>query len=119
MKFRRQELRRNATEAEKNLWDRLKQNQIGAKFIRQYSIGNWVVDFYCPEKKLAIEVDGEVHKKQKIADGFRDKYLNGMGISVLRFRNEEVMKNIAKVLTVIEEKISPSSVPPLNLRGGK
>jgi very-short-patch-repair endonuclease len=111
MKFRRQELRKNATKAEKILWNRLKQSQLGAKFIRQYSVGNWVVDFYCPAVRLALEIDGKLHLKKKIADEYRDKYLSEMGIKVMRIRNEEVMNEIEVVLNKIIKNITYLCTP--------
>lgn len=106
MKWRRQELRKNCTETEKILWSQLKQRKIGAKFIRQYSIGNWVVDFYCPEYKLVIELDGGIHKGLLKADKYRNELLEGMGLRVLRFKNEEVLNNINEVLEKIRINIT-------------
>ena len=99
-------MRKNVTETEKILWDRLKNSQMGAKFIRQYSIGNWVVDFYCPNKKLVLEIDGKIHLKKKIADEYRDKYLKAFGIKVLRFKNYEVINEIEKVIDRIKDNIT-------------
>ncbi len=91
---RRKELRNNATQAEKYLWYELKNSQIlGKKFRRQHSVGNYIVDFYCPEKRLAIELDGEHHfeKEQKEYDEKRTEYLDSMGINVIRFKNTDVI----------------------------
>jgi very-short-patch-repair endonuclease len=79
----------------------------GYKFRRQYSIDNYVVDFYCPELKLAIEVDGEIHeiKQQREYDGERQKYLEKFNIIFLRITNEEVSGNIQSVLLKIKDLI--------------
>lgn len=106
MKLRRQKLRREATESEKIIWEELKQSQLGVKFIRQYSIKNWVVDFYCPEQKLVIEVDGDVHESTQIADKHRDRFLMSMGMRVIRVKNEEIVDNIGEVVEKIKGYIT-------------
>jgi len=93
-KKRRQRLRNNATYAERMLWLRLKGRQIeGCKFRRQFGIGYYIVDFYCPELQLAIEADGESHEVpgalQK--DEIRQRDIEAHDIRVLRFRNEEII----------------------------
>lgn len=104
LKEKRKKLRNNSTEAEILLWLELKQSKLsGRKFRRQHSIGDYIVDFYCPNENLAIELDGEVHfeEDQIEYDRIRDKYLNSLGIEVLRFENQEVLLNIDKVLKEI------------------
>ncbi len=73
------------------------------KFRRQHSIGGFIVDFYCPEKRLAIELDGDVHeeKKQATYDKARQKTIEALGIKVLRFTNEDVIQNVEDVLKAI------------------
>lgn len=93
MKERRQELRNKSTEAEKLIWNLVRNNRLGCKFYRQYSFDNYVVDFYCPKNKLAIEIDGGIHKKNQKYDEYRTKYLNAFNIKVIRFSNETVIKN--------------------------
>ena len=88
-------LRNKSTSAEAALWDNLKSKQLdGRKFRRQYSIGIYIVDFCCPSEKLIIELDGDPHgeyyKIQK--DENRDKYLESLGFTVLRFENRFVFK---------------------------
>lgn len=80
---------------------------LGYKFRRQYSVDWYVIDFYCPELKLAIEIDGSVHddEKQKVYDKERQKYIERFGIVFLRIRNEEILENANKALGRIEEKI--------------
>ena len=94
-----QEMRRNLTPCEKILWDELKEKKInGTKFRRQHPIHRYILDFYCHEKKLAIEVDGSIHKIKSDEDEFRDKYLESIGIKTVRVSNEEIIEDINKVL---------------------
>lgn len=102
LKPRRKQLRNRATEAEKILWSCLKKNILKHKFIRQYSVEGYVVDFYCPDKRLAIELDGEQHKSSVEYDSYRTKLLNAWGIKLIRFWNWEVKDNLTKVLKKIE-----------------
>ncbi|TKJ42460.1 hypothetical protein CEE37_01900 [candidate division LCP-89 bacterium B3_LCP] len=104
LKLLARELRNNATEAEKRLWNRIRRKQLKrTQFYRQRVIGNYIVDFYCPKAKIIIELDGEQHftPQGKIKDRKRDSYLNELGFQVLRFSNLEVMNNIEGVLQVI------------------
>jgi very-short-patch-repair endonuclease len=102
----RQCLRRNLPSPEILLWQKIKNRQIGGlKFRRQHGIGDYVVDFYCPERQLAIEIDGDSHytKKGKEKDQIRDSYLETLRISVLRFTNKDVVNNIDEVLDRINK----------------
>ena len=83
---RRQELRNNATQPEQKLWATLRGKQLGVKFRRQHGIGHYIVDFYCPERKLVIEVDGDSHYTEAahLKDAQRDNYLQQLGLRVLR-----------------------------------
>jgi very-short-patch-repair endonuclease len=106
---KRKRLRNNATRAEEILWDELKDKKMmGYKFRRQYSIGSYVVDFYCPELKLAIEVDGTTHvtADEIEYDRNREKEIGNLNIEFLRFTNEEVYENLENVLEKIRIKIS-------------
>lgn len=101
----RQQLRNNATPAEKALWKLLKSSQLaGFKFRRQHSINNYIVDFYCTHRSLAIELDGEVHNNpiNRENDLERDKYLMSVGVTVIRFENKLVFEQpdfvIAEIL---------------------
>ena len=108
LKQRRRELRRNQTDAEKVLWHHLRNRQLnGIKFLRQYSVGPYILDFYSPKHKLAIELDGVHHTKDENQqyDEHRSDYLITHGIKVIRFWNNEVMKNMEGVLLKIAEKI--------------
>lgn len=91
----------NTTEAEKLLWYYIKNRQVNNyRFRRQVAIGNYIVDFLCPEKKLIIELDGGQHNEDKnIAyDNERTKYLNNLGYKVIRFWDNDVFKNMKDVL---------------------
>ena len=106
LKPRRQELRNNPTQAEAFLWGYLKHSQLeDRKFRRQASIASYIVDFYCPSEKLVIELDGEVHfdEEAKKYDAERTKYLESLGLDVIRFENQEVIYNIDKVLKEISK----------------
>jgi very-short-patch-repair endonuclease len=110
---RRQYLRNNMTKAEIVLWSKLKGKQLnGLKFRRQCSINNYIVDFYCPELKLAIEIDGDVHayNSRIIYDKQRQKEIEALGIKVLRYTNTDVVKNIEGVLYDIVQT-TPHSPP--------
>jgi len=118
LKQRRRELRRNQTDAEKILWQKLRNRQLcGMKFFRQYSFKAYILDFYYPKLKLAIELDGGQHAEQEKReyDEARSEYLKTHGVTVMRFWNNEIMKNIDGVLERIAERITP--LIPLKLRG--
>lgn len=100
----RQALRNNLTPAEATLWKALKAAQInGLKFRRQHGIGPYVMDFYCPSIKLCIELDGEVHNMHGayLHDSERTRFLNENGVTVMRFENEIVFKNINAIIESI------------------
>lgn len=103
---RRKNLRNSLTPAEAAFWRILKGKSFeGRKFRRQHSVGNYVLDFYCPEEKLAIELDGEVHYND-VADEYdfqRKLYLQNQGIRVLRFENKWVFEEPEWVLHIIEK----------------
>ncbi len=114
LKSRRKELRNNSTKAEIILWKYLKSSQLeGRKFRRQQSIGNYIVDFYCPKERLVIELDGEVHfNKDAIEyDKLRTEYLESKFIKVIRFENKEVIYNIEKVLKTISNNFNKNTFP--------
>ena len=102
----RKKLRNALTPAEAFLWTQLKKGQLsGKKFRRQYGVGPYILDFYCPEFRLAVEVDGAPHFNVIGAelDAKRDRYLEKYGIVVLRFENREVFENLDYVLGVIRK----------------
>jgi very-short-patch-repair endonuclease len=105
LKERRKELRSNLTSAEATLWIHLQRKQLhGRKFRRQHSIGNYIVDFYCPSEKLAVELDGEQHYTSEglAYDARRTEYLALQGVRVIRFENSEILYGLELAL----EKIS-------------
>lgn len=112
LKFRRSNLRKKQTPQEILLWARLRRNQLKYKFKRQHSIGPYILDFYCPDKKLAIELDGSQHLENKDYDKERDFYLSTLGIKTLRFWNNEVNVNmngvIEKIISELDLINSPS-----------
>lgn len=100
----RQTLRNNLTPAEATLWKALKGSQInGLKFRRQHSLGPYVMDFYCPSIRLCVELDGEVHNTYGacLHDSERTRFLNENGITVKRFENDVVYKNINAIIQTI------------------
>ena len=103
------ELRQNLTEAETFLWLRLRKKQLkGCQFYRQRIICNYIVDFYCPDAKLVIEIDGGQHYSEPgmVKDAERDCHLADLGLTVLRFSAREVFENTAGVLERIFERLS-------------
>jgi len=114
IKQRARALRYNPTEAERLLWRQLRFWQIdGYKFRRQQPLGHYIVDFVCLGKRLVVEVDGGQHAEQQMKyDSERDVWLAAQGFSVLRFWNNEVLKNIDGVKEIILNKLR--STPFLN-----
>ncbi|HLE72944.1 MAG TPA: endonuclease domain-containing protein [Anaerolineales bacterium] len=95
-------MRAEPTLAEQRLWHHLRELQLGGfKFRHQHIINRFIVDFYCPEVKLAIEVDGPVHKKQRLQDEECEAALRDLGYQVMRFSNEEVFMDLPTVLNRI------------------
>jgi len=117
LKTLRKTLRQNQTDAERMLWMALKAKRLlSLKFYRQYSVGNYILDFYCPKKKLAIELDGGQHAKEenRILDNNRTLYLYERGIKVVRFWNNDVLNNIEGVSeSIISVVRNNSPYPPL------
>jgi very-short-patch-repair endonuclease len=96
------------TEAETFLWQIIRKKQLkGRQFYRQKNIGDYIVDFYCPSAKLIVELDGGQHytEEGKRRDQVKDKYLESLGIIVVRFSDREVFKNIEGVLERIFEHL--------------
>ena len=108
--FRRaEELRKKMTISEGILWDELKGKKVnGLKFRRQHPLNNFIADFYCHQKRLVIELDGSVHDgiDQNDYDLGRTEELNKFGIKVIRFRNEQVIRNVKEVLDKIKRVLS-------------
>ncbi len=105
---RRRELRKNETEAERIMWIYLrKMRMAGYIFRRQHSLDRYIADFYCPSTKLAIELDGGIHdtETQKQYDKHRDQVINNLGVTILRFKNQEVLEDPTQVLLTIRNKL--------------
>ena len=99
------ELRKELTPAERKLWAVIRNDQLGVSLRRQHAIGNYIPDFVCIEKKLIIELDGSQHLEQEEYDEERTKYLESLGYKVIRFWNNDVMKNIESVILAITNAI--------------
>jgi very-short-patch-repair endonuclease len=110
LKKRRKELRKNQTDAEYILWQKLRNKHLGKKFYRQYSVGPYILDFFCTEARLAIELDGSTHSKEEIAfyDQERTAFLKEQGIRVVRFWNKEIIDNFENTLKKILLLIAPA-----------
>ena len=113
-------LRTNMTDAEQLIWSKIRRKQISdSHFYRQKNIGHYIVDFYCPKGKLIIEVDGGQHyeKAGMKKDQERDRYLQSLGLTVLRFSDIDVLKNIDGVIERIHEHIKFALLPSPFLKG--
>jgi very-short-patch-repair endonuclease len=103
-------LRKNMTPAEDVLWKALNNRQIeGFRFRRQHPMGRFILDFYCPQLKLAIEVDGDIHNEQQEYDQNRDQKLQEFGCYILRFSNHQILldlPNVIKKITQITKTLS-------------
>lgn len=95
------QLRKKSTPAERKLWSRIRNDQLGVTFRRQHAIGSYIPDFCSPKAKLILELDGSQHLDQKEYDEERTKYFEARGYRVLRFWNRDVMKDMENVLKVI------------------
>ena len=101
------ELRKNMTKAEVVLWQQIRQKQFGVQFHRQVAIDNFIVDFYCHELRLAIEVDGLTHSFEEVAakDEIKENTLNSLGIMLLRFEDNDVLNDMDNVIRVLDYAI--------------
>jgi very-short-patch-repair endonuclease len=100
-------LRRDSTDVEMRLWQKLRNRQVGADFRRQHPVGPYVLDFYCPALRLAIELDGGQHARapHEMRDHLRDRWLSERGVTMLRFWNSDVTQNVRGVLEAIALKV--------------
>lgn len=111
-KLLRKQLRCSATPAERHLWCFLKKDQLlGYRFRRQFSIGRYIIDFYCPKLRLAIEIEGEIHQSSKVQENdlVRQRFLESCFIRIIRFTNNEVLNQTVGVLKIIERYITSLS----------
>ena len=109
----RKSLRNNSTSAEAVLWRSIKNKQLeGRIFRRQFSVGNYILDFFCPSEKLCIELDGAQHFSEKglLNDKKRDAFLNSLSIVVIRIENKHVFKFHEQVLEYIVEHFKGSQI---------
>ena len=104
---RRKELRKNQTPQEEKLWWYLKDKRLGTKFRRQHSVSGYILDLYCKDKRLIIEIDGGVHQNKEAQeyDLVRDKFFVELGYEVLRFSNNDIEQNIKEVINKIKSKL--------------
>ncbi len=105
LKKLRRELRNEPTLAESALWQHLKAGRLlGTRWRRQYSVGNYILDFYCPAHRLCVELDGQIHYNSvnDECDAIRTEFLNNLGIRVLRFDNSDIWNNIENVINAIK-----------------
>lgn len=104
-------MRQKSTQAEKMLWERLRRNNLGLKFFRQYSVEGYVTDFYCPAKRIAIEIEGGIHRLPDIRkyDEYRYKYIEAYNIKIIKFTNQEIFTHIGNVISVIESELRTPS----------
>jgi len=102
----RRELRHETTPAEQIFWARVVNRQfLNLKFRRQHGIGNYIVDFYCAEKGLIIEIDGDTHADSQ-TDAARTEYLNSLGYRVIRCPNRDIIHNVEGVFEDLARRIS-------------
>jgi len=116
-----QQMRHDSTPAEKHLWQFLRKRQRASiKFRRQHSFERFIVDFYCSEVRLVVEVDGEIHQYSQQEDRLRQEFLESLGLRVIRFTNAEVLNETEGVLKRIEEaaRFTPPLAPP-RTQGGE
>ncbi len=104
---RARKMRTDPTPEEASLWQSLRKCQLGGyKFRRQHVIGAYIVDFYCPQASMVVEVDGKVHANQIGYDREREEVLRAQGYQIIRFKNEEINTNLELVLKRILEAVS-------------
>ena len=121
---RAQQLRNNATDAERRLWRHLSQRQLqGFKFSRQMPVGPFICDFLCRERGLVVELDGGQHAIHAIRDSRRTAFFEQQGLTVIRFWNNDVLENtdgvLQVILTKLEELPERFARSPLPLAGGE
>ena len=116
LKEKRKELRKNQTDAEKSFWTHVRNRRFhGLKFFRQYSVSPYILDFYCPSKRLVIEIDGGQHytPEGKTRDKTREKYLNQHDIEVIRYSDRDALTKVDAVLQDILNKLGSGNSSPL------
>ena len=97
---------------EMRVWAAIRNRRCGGyRFRRQEIMGQYIVDFYCAEASLAIEVDGAIHGQTREADSLRQAYIEGLGLRFLRFTNDEILNDMERVLATIAEHVANSRSP--------
>jgi very-short-patch-repair endonuclease len=112
-KDNRKNLRKRRTEAETALWQQLRsRNLMKRKFFRQYGIGEYIADFYCPQSRLVIEIDGGQHNCSDSTeyDKLRENYMNSLSIKTIRFSNSDILQNMDSVLSRIKTELTLQSL---------
>jgi very-short-patch-repair endonuclease len=106
-KDKRRSLRKNMTEYEKIFWNKIRYDSLGLRFRRQYGIGNYIADFYCPDLLLVIEIDGGQHLDDEAVeyDKIREEYMLSVGIKTIRFSNKDVKENIDGIMDYLKNII--------------
>ncbi|KAF0135324.1 MAG: DNA methylase [Candidatus Saganbacteria bacterium] len=105
-------LRKEQTKAEKIVWELLRKRKfMDLKFRRQHVIEGFILDFYCHELKLAVEIDGGIHERRKDYDEVRQEIIESEGIQIIRFTNNEIINNKRDVLNKIEKSINYRPLP--------
>ncbi|MDD4902116.1 MAG: endonuclease domain-containing protein [Patescibacteria group bacterium] len=119
----RQKLRNERPVSERLLWSQLRNSQLGYKFRRQQGVGKYIVDFFCPELKLVIEIDGATHETEEEIkqDKIRQIFLESLGLKILRYRNLEIKEGLGglvqyliKFLKERDNEINHPQEPPPN-----
>ena len=116
------ELRRNQTPAERVLWKALRGRRLaGFKFRRQHALGRYIADFYCARARLVVEIDGAIHQDpdRRLEDSVREEEISSRGLSIVRFTNDEVLKQTENVLQRLQAQIvqlTETSEPPVPCR---
>ncbi len=123
LKLRARKLRNGSTFSEVLLWQKIRRKSLGFEFHRQVPIGNYIVDFYCHELMLAIEIDGSSHDNKFLIDKQRQKKLESFGVNFLRFKDIDVKRAMVNVLRGIEQRIAElaacKDIPLTPLLSGK
>jgi very-short-patch-repair endonuclease len=114
MRSRASNLRNQSTPAEILLWQELKNSKLGVKFRRQQPLDHFIVDFYCADLNLVIEIDGNTHDFLAVAtnDAHKENYLRNQGYHILRFTDHDVQQNLDGVITNISEYLLTHKSPP-------
>ncbi|MDC8000605.1 DUF559 domain-containing protein [Aequorivita todarodis] len=109
LKLIARELRKNMTPSEQIMWENIRKKSLGVEFHRQVPILNYIVDFYCHEIGLALEIDGSIHDNNYLEDAERQGKMEKQGVRFLRFTNDEVLYNLDDVLNTIRNYVEENT----------